>query len=307
MITGSASAPGTSVQIIGSSYATTAGSDSKFSFNVDFQRPDCHVGLLSPTGWLNVLVADCGIGTAPHGAWSAWTTYYKGDLVAYDGAVYLAEAGNRNQNPATSPDAWQFFSGKGDKGRCGRAGAGRASGGADGAAGATGGAGPTGRARAGERGRKAPGATGAGAPGPQGPAGPRPAGVTPRGAWDANTDYVLNDLATEAGATWRALRASHGEEPGRHAEPRAPRRAYGGRPGLGTLRGEGRQGRRRRGRGDRAGGACRSDGSCRSGRRGGSAGAGGASAARPGPKVRRGTPAPPARRDRLDHRGPRCR
>ena len=73
-----------------------------------------------------------------------------------------------------------------------------------GLAGATGPAGPTG----------ATGATGATGPaGPQGPAGPRGPGVTARGAWSAGINYVLNDLVSSGGSTWRALQANSNSLP----------------------------------------------------------------------------------------------
>ena len=73
-----------------------------------------------------------------------------------------------------------------------------------GLAGATGPAGPKG----------ATGATGATGPaGPQGPAGPRGPGVTARGAWSAGISYVLNDLVSSGGSTWRALQANSNSLP----------------------------------------------------------------------------------------------
>ena len=39
-------------------------------------------------------------------------------------------------------------------------------------------------------------------------------GVSPRGAWKNARDYLLNDLVTWKGSTWRALSESSGEEPG---------------------------------------------------------------------------------------------
>src|SRR5260221_7020318 len=38
--------------------------------------------------------------------------------------------------------------------------------------------------------------------------------VTPRGAWLANVTYVLNDLVTSRGSSWRARRSSLGKLPG---------------------------------------------------------------------------------------------
>ena len=73
-----------------------------------------------------------------------------------------------------------------------------------GQAGATGPAGPKG----------ATGATGATGPaGPQGPAGSRGPGVTARGAWSAGISYVLNDLVSSGGSTWRALQANSNSAP----------------------------------------------------------------------------------------------
>jgi hypothetical protein len=68
------------------------------------------------------------------------------------------------------------------------------------------------------------GATGAqgppgvnGATGPQGPAGPAgPAGLNARGPWSATITYALNDVVTDAGATWRC-KVSPGCTP--NAEP----------------------------------------------------------------------------------------
>jgi hypothetical protein len=77
-----------------------------------------------------------------------------------------------------------------------------------GANGATGAQGPTGpQGPVGPQG--APGLPGLpgidGAPGPQGAAGPTgPAGLSTRGSWDTLTsNYVLNDVATDTGSTWR--------------------------------------------------------------------------------------------------------
>lgn len=56
------------------------------------------------------------------------------------------------------------------------------------------------------------GDTGAtGAQGVQGPTGPTgPAGVTPRGSWVSGTTYAKDDLATDAGSTWRRKVAGAG-------------------------------------------------------------------------------------------------
>ncbi len=76
-----------------------------------------------------------------------------------------------------------------------------------GAKGATGNPGPQGPAGvAGPTGAQGPVGVGligpAGAPGPIGPAGP--AGLKARGPWsNATPDYVLNDVVTDAGSTWR--------------------------------------------------------------------------------------------------------
>jgi hypothetical protein len=60
-----------------------------------------------------------------------------------------------------------------------------------------------------------PGVPGApGAPGPQGPAGPQgPKGLNWKGAWDAATDYVLDDAVSFQGSSWRALQANTDSAP----------------------------------------------------------------------------------------------
>ncbi len=52
-----------------------------------------------------------------------------------------------------------------------------------------------------------------GAQGPAGPPGPAGAGFEPRGAWDADTEYVENDLVTHDGSAFYTLAGSQGDEP----------------------------------------------------------------------------------------------
>src|SRR5688572_7916592 len=45
-------------------------------------------------------------------------------------------------------------------------------------------------------------------------AAPDPLDVTPRGAWSLSVTYVLNDLVTSRGSTWRARRTNLNKVPG---------------------------------------------------------------------------------------------
>ena len=44
-----------------------------------------------------------------------------------------------------------------------------------------------------------------------------PRGLTPRGAWNANTAYLTDDVVTNGGSSWRAKRANQGKAPASYA------------------------------------------------------------------------------------------
>ena len=122
VITGSASAPGVVVTIWGTSLKSTAGADKKFSFNTDYRTSDCGVWLLTSTGRLRVLVADCGPGAMPQGNWSSTALYSPGDLAVYGGETYQALKLTRNNQPSSLSTYWQPFAGpetgRGNTGKC---------------------------------------------------------------------------------------------------------------------------------------------------------------------------------------------
>ncbi len=154
----------------------------EFLIRSRYLPPECRVELVTPTGKLSVLVANCG----PKGA--------QGVAGAAGPQGIAGPAG-----PAGP---------KGDTGAPGLAGVA----GPQGMVGPAGPAGPKGDPGApGVDG--APGARGsAGDPGPKGDPGPR--GLTLRGEWDATVSYAANDIVTFQGSAYYAQIASTGGIPG---------------------------------------------------------------------------------------------
>ncbi len=130
-----------------------------FTFSVLYHPGDCIVTLqkVNPNNTLgpaaNFVVADCGLGFLPRGAWTAAASYLLNDVVTFGGSSWRAKRASLNKQPVAGLD-WELWASKGAAGPIGPRGL-------QGVAGATGATG-------------AAGATGPGGPaGPTGPAGPQ--------------------------------------------------------------------------------------------------------------------------------------
>ena len=130
-----------------------------FTFSVLYHPGDCIVTLqeVNPNNTLgpaaNFVVADCGLGFLPRGAWTAAASYLLNDVVTFGGSSWRAKRASLNKQPVAGLD-WELWASKGAAGPIGPRGL-------QGVAGATGA-------------RGAAGATGPGGPaGPTGPAGPQ--------------------------------------------------------------------------------------------------------------------------------------
>jgi hypothetical protein len=207
VIRGTAASAGMLVRIGGTTLQVRADASKAFGFDVLRRPSDCRVTLQTDTGSLGLLIADCGPGTVPRGAWAAGVSYGTNDLASFNGSTYRARRANRGKRPNANPADWQIFAAQGATGPRGPKGIAGPRG-PQGVAGLTG---PQGEQ--GPRGEPGPkGATGArGDAGPQGPDGP--AGVTPRGAWSNATQYAQHDLVVLGGSAFRALRSNIGQQP----------------------------------------------------------------------------------------------
>lgn len=122
-------------------------------------------------------------GTSPEGAWQPILTYYKGDIVEYQGNGYIALDDNTNAPPDMSFPEWALLVEKGDTG--------------------------------------VPGPVGP--QGPQGGPGPMgPVSMASRGFWQSTVPYVggVNvqcDTVGFRGSTWRAVQNSTNVMPGTDA------------------------------------------------------------------------------------------
>ncbi len=160
-------------------------------------------GAAGPQGPQGPLGPQGPVGINNQGAWSSTTSYNANDAVTYNGSYWFALTGNNGAQPDISPTNWQLVASKGADGATGAAGAQGPQGpiGLTGATGATGAQGVTGSA----------GATGADGPagpigltGASGPAGPQGSpGLFARGPWNAAATYMLNDVVSDQGETWR--------------------------------------------------------------------------------------------------------
>ena len=147
-------------------------------------------GATGATGAAGTNGLDGTPGVQWQGAWTSATNYALHDTVSYAGTSYLSiTTSNVAQRPDLYPASWAILAQAGT-------------------AGATGAPGATGTAGA------------AGPAGPQGVAGPAGAkgaagapGINFRGAWNAQTNYNVNDGVTFAGSTYLAQEAGSNQEP----------------------------------------------------------------------------------------------
>jgi hypothetical protein len=130
--------------------------------------------------------------------------------VLFGGSAFVALSGNAGITPGTDATAWSLFASKGDTGDKGARGEPGPIGlqGPQGVGGPTGPAGPTGLE--GPTGPAGP----TGLTGPTGPAGPTGPGFVFRGAWDAATAYLANDIVVIGGSAFVARADSAGVTPG---------------------------------------------------------------------------------------------
>jgi len=147
-----------------------------FTFSVIYHPGDCIVTLqkvnanntLGPAA--NFVVASCGLGVSPRGAWAAAASYLLNDVVTFGGQTWRAKRASLNKQPVAGLD-WDLWAAKGAVGPTGPTGP-KGNTGATGPQGATGATGPQGPT--GATGSQGPtGATGSQGPtGPQGVQGP---------------------------------------------------------------------------------------------------------------------------------------
>lgn len=159
VVTGRTPAASQNVTLDGS-FTVRSNASRVFAFAISNYLPfDCVVDLKAGTATGVGVVANCGHGVTPRGAWTAAANYLLNDLVTRSGSTWRAKAANKGKPPASNPALWEKFASRGDEGVAGPRGA----------VGARGLPGPKG-----DKGDKgATGATGAtGAQGPQGLAGP---------------------------------------------------------------------------------------------------------------------------------------
>jgi SPP1 gp7 family putative phage head morphogenesis protein len=134
-----------------------------------------------------------GRGFNPTGAWSGATNYAVDDIATSGGSVYRAKTAHSNQAPPNATH-WELWASKGDQGIQGIQG----NPGVDGDDGAPG----------------APGADGDdGAPGAPGADGDDGRGFNPRGAHNGATAYVVDDIVTLGGSTYRCVLGHTGQAP----------------------------------------------------------------------------------------------
>jgi collagen triple helix repeat protein len=152
------------------------------------------------------------------GAWNDSATYNQSDVVAHDGAAWIANTTNTNEEPGVSPD-WDLLAAKGDTGPTGAQGVDGSTGpaGAQGATGATGDTGPQGpdgsigpQGPTGDTGPQGP----AGDTGPQGATGDTGPGLTFQGSWNDTSTYDADDVVQHDGSSWIANTTNTNEEPG---------------------------------------------------------------------------------------------
>jgi hypothetical protein len=156
-------------------------------------------------------------GTATwRGTWAIGTAYVVNDVVAYAGSSYYCTASSTGNQPDTDGGAhWQLAAAGGAIGATGATGAQGVTGpqgtqGSAGGVGATGASGPQGVAGT----AGATGATGpAGSAGLDGETGPPGAGLVAKGAWSGGTAYVVNDVVTDGGSTWRCILGHTAHQP----------------------------------------------------------------------------------------------
>jgi Collagen triple helix repeat (20 copies) len=175
-------------------------------------------GTTGPTGPTGATGAGSTGATGPQGppvsfsgTWSATTSYQTGAAVSFSGSSYIALAANSAREPDQTPQFWSLLAEQGAPGATGATG----NQGPAGSIGLTGPAGPTGpTGAAGPAG--ATGAAGvAGAIGATGVTGATgPAGLTYLGAYQALTNYALNNVVTFQGSTYISLVAgNHDQSP----------------------------------------------------------------------------------------------
>ena len=150
VITGTTAHPGMRLRLDGKSAADfniTSKSDRTFSFSVVYLPKDCIVNVqkVPPSariaGSTDLVVANCSpAAISPRGDWNETAAYQTLDLVAHDGASWLAQRDNVNMEPGKSA-GWQLFAAKGDAGGDGSSGQAGTTGAAS-AAGRDGGAAP---------------------------------------------------------------------------------------------------------------------------------------------------------------------
>src|SRR4051794_34608848 len=102
-------------------FNVTSDGKRSFTFRLVYLPSDCIISLRKLTtatklGAANeAVVANCGPGLAPRGAWDADTEYSANELVTYGGASWLAKRDSINQRPDAGDD-WQLFTARIAKG-----------------------------------------------------------------------------------------------------------------------------------------------------------------------------------------------
>jgi len=131
VITGTTARSGTRLRLDGKSGAdfnVTSKSDKTFSFGVVYLPKDCIVNIQKAlpsdqvAGSTEAVVANCSpAAISPRGDWNKKGVYQTLDLVAHDGASWLAQHDNTDREPGKNGD-WQLFAAKGDAGDNGSSG-----------------------------------------------------------------------------------------------------------------------------------------------------------------------------------------
>jgi hypothetical protein len=117
VVTGKTTAPNTWVRLDGqtdSDFNVKSGADGAFAFGIVYHPGDCIVDLqklVSPTTLgtsTAALVADCGPGVSPRGAWNQAANYVANDLATYQGSTWRARRASSHRQPAEGAD-WEIF------------------------------------------------------------------------------------------------------------------------------------------------------------------------------------------------------
>jgi hypothetical protein len=156
-------------------FTVTSDSSRVFSFQISTYVPsDCVVTLTAGASTNTAVVAACGRGVSPRGAWVSGSPYLTDDLVTFQGSTWRAMSDNTGKRPDTHPTIWEQFAARGAKGATGATGP-------AGPQGATGPQGPQGET---------------GLTGPQGPIGPQ----GPQGAPGVSGANVSGAISATVGA-----------------------------------------------------------------------------------------------------------